>query len=102
MEIELREGETGPIYDIPLIKSMPLSGGSMRQAMPSRDDLKEVTKRNSRVSAGYEVLLAHYLNLKDAYDRSGLDISCCSDCQAEVICIPDGMPLCQPCAEKNQ
>jgi hypothetical protein len=35
-----------------------------------------------------------------AFDRSGYDISPCTVCGAPVVCIPDGMTLCEPCAEK--
>lgn len=52
--------ETGPLYNVPLLKSLPLGTGAMRQAMPSRAELVEVAKTHERVVAGYEVLLAHY------------------------------------------
>lgn len=52
--------ETGPIYNVDLIESLPLDGGGMRQAMPSRSDLTEASKRFMRVAAGYEVLLSNY------------------------------------------
>lgn len=51
--------ETGPVYNVPLIDTLPLDGG-MFQAMPSRDDLLECNRRHARVVAGYECLLAHY------------------------------------------
>ena len=52
--------ETGPLYCIPLIEFLPM-GDTMRQAMPSRDDLEDcILKDCDRVAAGYEVLLAHY------------------------------------------
>ena len=47
----------GPIYGVKLIATLPLNGG-MLQAMPSRGDLEFVAKRNQRVAAGYEVVLA--------------------------------------------
>ena len=37
-----------------------------------------------------------------ALDRSGYDVSVCMDCGAPVVCIPDGMPMCEPCAVKVQ
>ncbi len=58
-------GETGPVYDVPLIDSLPLTPSWMRQAMPSRQDLEQVRKVNERTAAGYEVLLAHYRRLLD-------------------------------------
>lgn len=50
-------GSVGPIYGVPLIDSLPLGSGCMRQQMPSRSDLLESSER---VAAGYEVLLSHY------------------------------------------
>lgn len=51
--------ETGPIYGVPLIDSLPM-GETMRQAMPSRSDLIWCKMTHDKVAAGYEVLLAHY------------------------------------------
>ena len=34
-------------------------------------------------------------------DRSGLDLSDCMLCGCPVICIPDGLPMCGPCAAKE-
>lgn len=59
--------EKGPIYGVELIDSLPLGKSGMLQAMPTRDDLRSV--RCERVAAGYEVLLAHYLELKKRVDR---------------------------------
>ena len=55
--------EVGPVYGVKLIDSMPLNGGTMYQAMPSRADLEQVRKVNERVAAGFEVLLGHYREL---------------------------------------
>ena len=52
--------EVGPIYGIELLKSLPLDGGSMRQALPNRKDLEWTRKNNDRVAAGFEVLTEHY------------------------------------------
>lgn len=51
--------ESGPIYGVQLIDSLPI-GNQMTQAMPSRLDLERAATRHGRVVAGYEVLLAHY------------------------------------------
>lgn len=39
--------------------------------------------------------------LRAAFDRSGLDVSACRDCGEAVICVPDGLALCEPCATKG-
>jgi len=54
------ERDSGPIYGVRLLDSLPLGKGGMIQALPTRDDLKKVDKVSTRTAAGYEVLLAHY------------------------------------------
>lgn len=39
--------------------------------------------------------------MKAALERSGYDLSMCSKCGLPVICLPDGMPICEPCAKKE-
>ena len=51
---------TGSVYGVELIDSLPVGDGPMRQAMPSRGDLVRVRSRCERMVAGYEVLLEHY------------------------------------------
>ena len=62
--------ECGPIYNVPLIDSLPLGTGGMRQAMPSRRDLEQVQRISPRTVAGYEVLLASWLELRKAADAA--------------------------------
>lgn len=50
----------GPIYGVELLETLPLGTGVMLQAMPSRDDLKQVMRINQRTVAGFEVLTDHY------------------------------------------
>lgn len=52
--------ETGPIYGVPLIKTLPILGSMMQQAMPSRQELEDIQQMSVRVAAAYEVLLSHY------------------------------------------
>lgn len=67
--------ETGPIWGVPLIDTLPidtlpLGDAGWRQAMPSRDDLEDcILKDCDRVAAGYEVLLAHYHKVCEERDR---------------------------------
>jgi hypothetical protein len=82
--------KAGPIYGVELIDSLPLDGGSMTQAMPSRRDLDDVLKRSQRTVAGYEVLLEHYrramarLTSIAAYCDSNVD-DCDPYCCAEYL-----------------
>jgi hypothetical protein len=54
----------GPIYGVELLASLPLDGGPMKQALPSRRDLDDVLRSgiagDNRVVAGFEVLTEHY------------------------------------------
>lgn len=68
--------ETGPIYGVKLIDTLPLGTGGMSQQMPSRNDLEDVRQMSQRTAAGYEVLLSHYqqsliriLSLEDILSR---------------------------------
>ena len=61
--------EKGPVYGVELIDTLPLGQGGMLQAMPSRDDLRQVQRFNERTVAGYEVLLAHYRAQQDEVAR---------------------------------
>jgi hypothetical protein len=41
------------------------------------------------------------VNIGEEIDTAGYDLSPCR-CGALVVCIPDGLPLCRECAEKEQ
>lgn len=88
--------DKGPIYGAPLPESLPLIGG-WSQAVPSRDELMRVRKKvGDRTVAALEVALT----IVAAVDRSGLDLSNCTDCGSMVVCIPDGLAMCEACATK--
>jgi hypothetical protein len=36
-----------------------------------------------------------------AIERSAFDVSPCGLCGQLVVCIPDGLPCCDPCAERE-
>jgi hypothetical protein len=57
--------ETGPIYGVPLIDTLPLGKGMMTQQMASRQDLVFVRQYNERVVAAYEVALAHLADARE-------------------------------------
>jgi hypothetical protein len=61
--------EYGPLYGTELIETLPIGTGPMVQAMPSLADLEQVKRSNQRVVAGYEVLLAHYRDLRERCER---------------------------------
>jgi hypothetical protein len=61
--------ELGPVYGVRLIRDLPIGGG-MIQAMPSRQDLEQVRAVSERTVAGYEMLLLHYLKLKEEHEKS--------------------------------
>ena len=39
--------------------------------------------------------------LRAAIECSGLDITCCRICGEMVVSIPDGLPVCEVCAERE-
>lgn len=57
----MNQNETGPIYGVTLIDTLPLGTGVMLQQMPRRRNLEDARRyQGERVVAGYEVLLSHY------------------------------------------
>lgn len=52
--------QSGPVYGVRLLETLPLGKGGMLQAMPSKSDLKQVQRINARTVAGFEVLTEHY------------------------------------------
>jgi len=59
----------GPIYGVPLLDSLPIGSGGMRQALPSRRDLEYTAKYSQRTAAGYEVVLGTYIEVLADRDR---------------------------------
>lgn len=93
----MSEQNKGPIYNVDLPDSLPLGKSGFSQAVPTRDELMQVRKKvGDRTVGALEVALS----IVAAIDRSGFDLSQCMDCGALVVCIPDGMPMCEPCAVK--
>lgn len=66
---QVKPNETGPIYGVKLIDTLPLGTGGMLQELPNRDDLEYVRKHSLRTVAGYEVLLRHYKNAIQRVDE---------------------------------
>lgn len=44
----------------------------------------------------------HTLDTAQAIRNAGMDISPCCLCGALVVCIPDGLPVCKACGEKEE
>jgi hypothetical protein len=66
--------EKGPLYGVPLIKTLPMQpgkGGGARQLMPTEADLRAIVQDHCRVVAGYEVLLAHFHRLRQLLPELG-------------------------------
>jgi hypothetical protein len=61
--------------------------------------LEEWIKRQESEEA--EQPVDQYQELIDTLVRSGLDISPCTSCGLDVVCIPDGLPMCEDCAMKE-
>jgi hypothetical protein len=105
----------GPIYGVPLPEELAIRNG-WTQAVPRRDELKLIREKfGDRTVGALEVALATIKALSDdllkihaenasAIDclvkRSGFALSPCRVCGHLVVCTPDGLALCRPCAEK--
>ena len=55
---------------------------------------------NSPLTKEPNTALDAYLELWAAIERSGYDVSPCLICQELVVCVPDGIAMCEACAEK--
>jgi len=66
-------------------------------------------KTRCKVAYQVSIVLNQMLNsaaglsdlLQDAIERGGYDLSPCGSCGNPVVCIPDGLPLCEACAERG-
>lgn len=66
-------------------------------------------KTRCKVAYQVSIVLNQMLNsaaglsdlLQDAIERGGYDLSPCGSCGNPVVCIPDGLPLCEACAERD-
>lgn len=93
----MNDQDKGPIYNVELPESLPLGAQGWSQAVPRRDELMQVRKKvGDRTVGALEVALS----IVAAIDKSGFDLSHCMDCGTLVVCIPDGMPMCENCAAK--
>jgi hypothetical protein len=108
--------DKGPIYGVELPAELPLGANGGTQVVPRRDELGLVRRLvGDRTVAALEVALKHCAGLSqqllestkeysDGLDlllaRSGFDLSPCMHCGITVVCIPDGLPCCEACAEK--
>lgn len=47
------------------------------------------------------VALEAYDELRAAIDRGGWDLSACGGCGEPVVCLPDGLPMCETCVAQT-
>lgn len=66
------------------------------------DRLSEIAGLMRSSAALIGALTAERDRLNDALSRSPFDISPCLGCGKPVVCYPDGMPSCDPCAESGK
>lgn len=53
------------------------------------------------VNAMLDSVYARANRLSDAIDAGGWDLSPCGCCGTAVVCLPDGLPMCEACALKE-
>lgn len=108
--------DKGPIYGVDLPAELPLGANGWTQVVPRRDELEQVRRKvGDRTVAALEIALKHCASLSQQLlestanyskgldkllRRSGFDLSPCRHCGITVVCIPDGLACCKPCAEK--
>ena len=77
-------------------QSAVVSGYELSALLSAHDDavrLREDVSQWQRAWIGR----AEASEWRDALHRSPYDISLCMECGKPVVCIPDGMPMCEPC-----
>ena len=62
---------------------------------------REMYAEDRKVILAVRRIIAVALSMVAAIERSGFDVSHCMDCGEMVVCIPDGMPMCEACAAKG-
>lgn len=66
-------------------------------------DLKTIKRLNDdacrEAAAGMNKIQIEGVLLKQIVERSGFDLSNCMMCGHPIVCLPDGLPLCDPCAK---
>lgn len=55
-----KSSETGPVYGVQLLESVPIGLTSFYQRCPNRKELEEVKKISEPTVAAFEVLTGHY------------------------------------------
>ena len=89
----------GPIFGVPLPTHLDLPGGR-QQELPRAWELDLLIVTGAAIGAKTVASLEIALAMIAAIDRGGYDVSPCLICQELVVCIPDGMAMCEACAEK--
>ncbi len=93
----------GPYFGVPLPTHLDFPGGIQKE-LPTAKELVSVvdgaTPHYRSLTARTVASLEASLALVAAIDRGGYDVSPCLICQELVVCIPDGLAMCEACAEK--
>ena len=95
----MSDQNTGPYFGVPLPTHLDLPGG-MQQELPKAWELDLLIVAGGAIGAKTIASLEIALALVAAIDRGGYDVSPCLICQELVVCIPDGIAMCEKCAEK--
>ena len=74
--------------------------GGRQQELPRAWELDLLVVTGAAIGAKTVASLEIALALVAAIDRGGYDVSPCMICQELVVCIPDGLAMCEQCAEK--
>ena len=95
----MSEQSKGPYFGVPLPTHLDLPGGR-QQELPTSWELDFVVVTGAVAGAKTVASLEIALALVAAIERGGYDVSPCLICQELVVCIPDGLAMCEKCVEK--
>lgn len=62
--------------------------------------VNELRELQARLSGEDAAAISRAIITAEAIDRGGWDMSPCMGCSLPVVCIPDGLPMCESCAEE--
>lgn len=102
IELESKAFTDGELLPSPVLASISESSMPVHAAI---DIVRaEETSEANRISvqdrmSAARVLASRVEALETAIIDGGLDLSPCRQCGGLVVCIPDGLPMCEACAE---
>ena len=70
-----------------------------RKVQPLLNAMEHLTEELAQLELCYDELKATHARWQGALNRSSHDLTVCRHCGLPVFALPDGMPMCEDCAE---